>query len=120
MPPPLAGWAAALDLAAVDDALAMRARQLLLRASQLSPTALGQLQRGVAQDLVARVGPPPDRTPDWAVLAAVVAERRRRALSGPGPQQPAQPPAHRPQPAPVSPVQPPTAPTTDGGFAPPG
>jgi uncharacterized RDD family membrane protein YckC len=124
MPPPLAGWAAGLDLAAVDDALAMRARQLLLRASQLSPAALGQLQHGVAQDLVARVGPPPEATPDWAVLAAVVAERRRRALAGsPPPAAPRRP--AEPTPAEPSAVTPPTAPPptapppTSGGFAPP-
>jgi uncharacterized RDD family membrane protein YckC len=120
MPPPLAGWAAGLDLAAVDDALAMRARQLLLRASQLSPVALRQLQRGVAQELVARVGPPPLGAPDWAVLAAVVAERRRRALAGSippaAPRRPAEPPSTQtPSPSP----SPTPAPSTGGGFAPP-
>jgi uncharacterized RDD family membrane protein YckC len=117
MPPPLAGWAAGLDLAAVDDGLAMRARQLLLRASQLSPVALGQLQHGVAEDLVARVGAPPQGTPDWAVLAAVVAERRRRALEGSPPpvaaRRPAEQPAVTPAPTPTPP------PSTSGGFAPP-
>jgi uncharacterized RDD family membrane protein YckC len=124
MPPPLAGWAAGLDLAAVDDALAMRARQLLLRASQLSPVALRQLQQGVAQDLVARVGPAPVGAPDWAVLAAVVAERRRRALAGsPPPAAPRRPAEPRPaDPAAVTPptTQPPSPPPpTSGGFAPP-
>jgi uncharacterized RDD family membrane protein YckC len=122
MPPPLAGWAAGLDLAAVDDALALRARQLLLRAGQLSPAALAQLQRGVAQDLVARVGVPPDGTPDWAVLAAVVAERSRRALAGAAQpatraQWPQQQPPARPAPAPAVT---PTPPASPGGFAPPG
>jgi uncharacterized RDD family membrane protein YckC len=125
MPPPLAGWAAGLDLAAVDDGLALRARQLLLRASQLSPVALRQLQQGVAQDLVARVGAAPDGAPDWAVLAAVVAERRRRALAGsPPPAAPRRPAEPRPagqQPAAVTPpTQTPTPPpSTSGGFAPP-
>jgi uncharacterized RDD family membrane protein YckC len=119
MPPPLAGWAAGLDLAAVDDALAMRSRQLLLRAPQLSPVALRQLQQGVAQDLVARVGAAPDGTPDWAVLAAVVAERRRRALAGSAPtttapRRPAEPAAITPPP------NRPPPPKTSGGFAPPG
>jgi uncharacterized RDD family membrane protein YckC len=125
MPPPLAGWAAGLDLAAVDDGLALRARQLLLRASQLSPVALRQLQQGVAQDLVARVGAAPDGTPDWAVLAAVVAERRRRALAGSpppaAPRRPAEPQPAEQQPAAVTPpTQTPTPPpSTSGGFAPP-
>jgi uncharacterized RDD family membrane protein YckC len=123
MPRQLAGWAAGLDLTAVDDGLAMRARQLLLRAGQLSPTALATLQREVAVDLVARVGAPPDGTPDWAVLSAVVAERRGRALAGahraapstparPAPVTPPSQPTHPPAPSP-----PPSA--GGGGFAPP-
>jgi uncharacterized RDD family membrane protein YckC len=117
MPPPLAGWAAGLDLAAVDDGVAMRARQLLLRASQLSPDALGQLQHDAAQDLIARVGPPPDGTPDWAVLAAVVAERRRRALAGSAP--PAAAPRRPSEPRPTEPCPTEPPPQTGGGFAPP-
>jgi uncharacterized RDD family membrane protein YckC len=123
MPHQLAGWAAGLDLTAVEDGLAMRARQLLLRAGQLSPTALAALQRGVAAELVARVGAPPDGTPDWAVLSAVVAERRRRALAGarqqttPAPARPA--PTPDASPAPVTPASPPTPPPAGGGFAPP-
>jgi uncharacterized RDD family membrane protein YckC len=123
MPRQLAGWAAGLDLTAVDDGLAMRARQLLLRARQLSPTALATLQREVAVDLVARVGAPPDGTPDWAVLSAVVAERRGRALAGAHRASPSTPA----QPAPVTPPSQPTHPPAPspppsaggGGFAPP-
>jgi uncharacterized RDD family membrane protein YckC len=124
MPHQLAGWAAGLDLTAVGDDLAMRARQLLLRAGQLSATALATLQKGVADELVARVGAPPAGTPDWAVLSAVVAERRRRALAGarrpaPTPVTPAQTPTPRPAP-PSQPPPPPTPPPAgSGGFAPP-
>jgi uncharacterized RDD family membrane protein YckC len=115
MPMPLAGWAAGLDLSGVDDALAMRARQLLQRSRQLSPAALARLQHDVAVDLVARVGTPPADAPEWAVLAAIVAERRRRALLGTTtppltPRPPSTPP-------PPSTSQPPRA---TGGFAPPG
>jgi uncharacterized RDD family membrane protein YckC len=126
MPRPLVGWAAGLDLAAVDDALAMRARQLLLRAGQLAPAARDQLQHDTAAELITRVGPPPPGTPDWAVLAAVVAERGRRTLAGPPP--PGVAPVHdrgvrhpRAEPPTGSPREPsaaePTAPS--GGFAPP-
>jgi uncharacterized RDD family membrane protein YckC len=130
MPWQLTGWAAGLDLSTVDDGLAMRARQLLLRAGQLSPTALATLQKGVAGELMARVGSPPDGTPDWAVLSAVVAERRQRALAGarqPAPTAPARPaPTTYAAQAPVTPrppespqPQPPPPSTGGGGFAPP-
>jgi uncharacterized RDD family membrane protein YckC len=121
MPAPLAGWAAGLDLAAVDDGLAMRARQLLLRSGQLSPVALAALQKAVTDDLSTRIGAPPDGTPDWAVLAAVVAERRRRALGSARPPslpQPSPDPAAITAPTPVSP--PALSPPSSGGFAPPG
>ncbi len=124
MPRPLASWAAGLDLTAVDDALALRARQLLLRAGQLSPTARDQLQHDLAAQLVARVGPPPPDAPDWAVLAAVVAERGRRALASAS----APVAADRRDPLPTastpSTVGPdrlePAPPAPGGGFAPPG
>jgi uncharacterized RDD family membrane protein YckC len=122
MPRQLTGWAAGLDLSAVDDGLAMRARQLLIRAGQLSPTALATLQREVAVDLVARVGAPPEGTPDWAVLSAVVAERRQRAIAGAHQGRPTAPPRPAPtvavDPAPDTPAPPPQ-PTGSGGFAPP-
>jgi uncharacterized RDD family membrane protein YckC len=112
MPRPLAGWAADLDLTAVDDALAMRARSLLLRAGQLSPFARDQLQRDLVAELVTRVGPAPPGAPDWAVLSAVVAERGRRAMA---------PVATAATPSPAGAGQPqPAPPAADGGFAPPG
>jgi uncharacterized RDD family membrane protein YckC len=131
MPRQLAGWAAGLDLSTVDDGLAMRARQLLLRAGQLSPTAVATLQREVAVELVARVGAPPDGAPDWAVLSAVVAERRGRTLAAahrPTPAAAPRPvPIPGPAPAPVTPApvtpasqtQPPPPAAGGGGFAPP-
>jgi uncharacterized RDD family membrane protein YckC len=119
MPAPLAGWAAGLDLAGVDDALATRARQLLLRAGQLSPETLDRLQQGAARELVERVGPPPAGAPDWAVLAAVVAERRRRALSA-APSQPVTAAVPKPVSQPATQPPPAAPPTTaGGGFAPP-
>jgi hypothetical protein len=103
----------------------MHARQLLLRAGQLSPAARDRLQHDTAAELVSRVGPAPPGAPDWAVLAAVVAERGRRALAS---ARPAGPPADerpfpRPPDAPIGsdPTTPPPEPSApSGGFAPPG
>jgi len=129
VPPPLAGWAARLDLSGVDDALAGRMRQLFVRGGQLSPQHRERLEAQLVGEVVSRVGPPPPGTPAWAVLAAVLGERRERALRRPSepaappgrpvgpPAAPAQAPtpAPAPAPAPATSPQPPAA----GGFAPP-
>jgi uncharacterized RDD family membrane protein YckC len=92
MPPPLAGWAPTLDLAGVDDALALSAREFLGRAGELWPAAREALAAEFVDEVRMRTtpGPPPD-TPGWAYLSAVLAERRRReedrasrAAGGPG------------------------------------
>jgi uncharacterized RDD family membrane protein YckC len=80
MPPALAGWAAGLDLSGVDDALALRLRQFLGRATQLAPHARLVLEQQLAGEVVARVGAPPADPPGWAIISAVLAERRRRAF----------------------------------------
>jgi uncharacterized RDD family membrane protein YckC len=89
MPPALAGWAASLDLSGVDDALALRVRQFVSRATQLTPAARSALEGQLTTDLAARVGPPPPNTPPWAILTAVLAERRRRAYNRHAATQPA-------------------------------
>jgi uncharacterized RDD family membrane protein YckC len=94
MPLPLAGWAAGLDLTAVNDDLALRVRQFLGRANQLTPVARGTIEQQLVGEVVARVGPPPPETPPWATLAAVLAERRRRAFNHYAPTTP--PPARAP------------------------
>ncbi len=82
LPPPLAGWAAVLDLTAVDDSLALGIRQFLSRADRLDPVAREAVGRQLLADLLSRITPPPPPgTPGWAVLAAVLAERRRREES---------------------------------------
>ncbi len=81
MPPMLAGWAASLDLTGVDDALALRMRQFLSRASSFTPDARATLEHQIASEVVRKVGVPPPATPGWAVIAAVLAERRRRAFA---------------------------------------
>jgi uncharacterized RDD family membrane protein YckC len=79
LPPPLAGWAAVVDLTAVDDSLALGIRQFLSRAYRLDPVAREGVGRQLLADLTSRITPhPPPDAPGWAVLSAVLAERRRR------------------------------------------
>jgi len=79
MPPQLAAWAAGADIARLPDGLAMAVRQFLMRAPRLSPQSravLGaQLRDEVAEYVAPR--PPADSHPEL-VLAAVIADRRRR------------------------------------------
>ncbi|HVF04541.1 MAG TPA: RDD family protein [Frankiaceae bacterium] len=79
MPSYLAPWAATLDLSRLPDDLALAVRGFLGRAGALRPEARDRL----GAELAAAVGscvtpPPPQGTPGWAYLSAVVAERRRR------------------------------------------
>jgi hypothetical protein len=113
MPPQLAGWAAGLDLTRLPDGLALSARQFVARSDQLTDAAREELGGRLVQAVTAAVGPPPPGTPGWAVLAAVLAERRRREsdrLAGPARVSDVEPPPPAAQPAPPS----------TGGFAPPG
>lgn len=114
MPPPLAGWAAQLDLSGLSTELALSVRQFVSRADSLTPAAREDLGQRLVSAVTAAVGPPPPGTPGWAVLSAVLAERRRREelrLT----ERPAA------QPAPAAPRREPDAPppATPGGFAPP-
>ena len=116
MPPQLVGWAAGLDLSGISDPLALSGRQFVSRADQLTPAAREQVGGRLVDAVTAAVGPAPTNTPGWAVLSAVLAERRRREtdrLSGA-----ADPPAHRLPAGPDLPAQAP--PVNSGGFAPPG
>jgi uncharacterized RDD family membrane protein YckC len=80
MPPPLAGWAATLDLSQVDDGLAMALRQFLARSSELAPWAREQMGGQLLGELSRRTSPPPTGTPPWAYFSAVLAERTRREM----------------------------------------
>ena len=118
MPPPLAGWAAQLDLSGVSNELALSVRQFVSRADQLTPAAREDLGRRLVAAVTEAVGPAPAGTPGWAVLAAVLAERRRREelrlAARPGVVAPPAPPAPaRPAPVPSAELPPPAAP---GGF----
>jgi len=80
MPPNLAGWAALLDLTGLDDDLALAVRHYLARNRRLREPARSRLGYTLASEVAASTTPPaPPGTPGWAYLAAVLAERNRRA-----------------------------------------
>jgi uncharacterized RDD family membrane protein YckC len=80
MPPHLAGWAGTLDLTGLDDDLALAARHVLARAPRMSEPYASRLPESLAVEIATRIGRiPPPGTPPWFFLAAVLAERRRRA-----------------------------------------
>ena len=111
MPPPLAWWAASLQLSGLGAEQAEVARQFLSRASQLDPQLRDQMAYRIASDVLSRVAPPPPPgTPPQLVLAAVLAERHRRELARLRPS-----PNGRPPWPPAEPSGPPST----GGFAPP-
>ena len=120
MPPALAGWAASIDLAMVDDALAMELRQFLGRSAQLAPWAREQMGGRLLAELTSRTAPPPPGTPPWAYFSAVLAERTRREMQRATPPPVTSPPASPPAtpPAPPAEVLPPPA-QQDSPFAPP-
>lgn len=79
MPAPLAQWAATLDLSRVSNELALGIRAFFERSGELSPPARDQLGHSLTSAVVAAISPaPPPDAPAWAILAAVLAERRRR------------------------------------------
>jgi hypothetical protein len=80
MPPELAGWAATLDLAGLDDNVALSVRQYLARNREIREPARTQLGQLLAREVAAVTNPPaPPGVPGWAYLAAVHAERHRRS-----------------------------------------
>jgi hypothetical protein len=81
MPPELQQWAATLDLAALDDDLALAVRHFLARNRSIREPARSELGRRLAHEVAAVTNPPvPADTPGWKYLAAVHAERHRRAM----------------------------------------
>jgi uncharacterized RDD family membrane protein YckC len=79
MPPHLAAWAAGADIARLPDGLAMAVRQFLMRAPLLSPPSRATLGLQLHDEVVAYLAPqPPAGTHPELVLAAVMADRRRR------------------------------------------
>jgi uncharacterized RDD family membrane protein YckC len=123
MPPPLAPWASRLDLSGLPDGLLASVRQFIARAATMSPVAREDLGGRLVRAVTEHVGPPPPGTPGWAVLHAVVAERRRRESQRYAPQHPT-PPPYGPPPQAAPQYAPPAPPTREsappegrGGFA---
>jgi uncharacterized RDD family membrane protein YckC len=80
MPPPLARWAALLDLTGLSDELALAVRHFLARNREIKEPARSSLGWALATEVAAcTTPPPPPGVPGWAYLAAVLAERHRRA-----------------------------------------
>jgi uncharacterized RDD family membrane protein YckC len=80
MPPRLAGWAQTLDLTGLDDELALTVRHYLARNREIREPARSRLGYSLASEVAAcTTPPPPPGTPGWAYLAAILAERNRRA-----------------------------------------
>jgi uncharacterized RDD family membrane protein YckC len=79
MPPHLAAWAAGADIARLPDGLAMAVRQFLMRAPRLSTESRTALGTQLCEEVATYVAPqPPPGTHPELVLAAVIADRRRR------------------------------------------
>ncbi|MGI5283803.1 RDD family protein [Nonomuraea polychroma] len=79
MPPPLASWAATLELSQLPDEVTQAARQYLSRWHDLSPQVQHEMGVRIATQLAAYVSPAaPPGVPPHAYLSAVLAERRRR------------------------------------------
>jgi uncharacterized RDD family membrane protein YckC len=80
--PNLQPWAASLELSAVPEPLAASAASYLSRYGQLNETAREQLGKQLANDLAARVSPPPPAGLSPAdYLYTVLSERRNRELA---------------------------------------
>jgi uncharacterized RDD family membrane protein YckC len=120
MPGPLAGWAAGLELSGLPDAVALSARQFLQRATDLDPAVRRSLGERLAGQVASQVSPaPPPGTPPESYLAAVLAERRRRAEARLTDDRPRSPIGPAPAPPPPAPVNPPTRPRDPDNFVPP-
>jgi uncharacterized RDD family membrane protein YckC len=77
--PLLESWARGADMAALPDSLTVAVRQVLDRASTMTPAHHAALTAQLFSTVVAHVSPPPPAgAPPLAVMATVLAERRRR------------------------------------------
>ncbi len=79
MPPPLAAWARSADVATLPAGLTVAVRQFLSRAHTLTPQSRAVLGGELLTEVMRHVAPaPPPGVHGEYVLAAVIAERRRR------------------------------------------
>ncbi|WP_336513300.1 RDD family protein [Mycobacteroides franklinii] len=122
MPPQLSVWAQSLQLSGLTTDQANLARQFLNRAGQLAPHTRDQMLYQISTDVLASIAPPPPPgTPPQFMLAAVLAERHRRALEQMRPAYPVAPVASAGPPAgPPAPPEPSESPSGTSGFATPG
>ncbi|AMU68941.1 RDD domain-containing protein [Mycobacteroides abscessus subsp. abscessus] len=119
MPPQLAQWAQSLQLSGLTSDQADLARQFLNRAGQLAPHTRDQMLYQISTDVLVSIAPPPPPgTPPQFMLAAVLAERHRRALAQMRPDYPATPPPAPSAPPPAP--EPSESSTGRSGFATPG
>lgn len=81
MPPHLAQWAWHADIAQLPDGLAMQVRTFLPAAFTMTPHVREQMGRELLDEVLLHVSPPPPtgNHPEY-ILAAVIADRRRRDL----------------------------------------
>lgn len=123
--PALRPWAASLELSAVPGPLAASAASYLSRYGQLNETAREQLGRQLANDVAARISPPPPAGLSPAdYLHTVLAERHNRELARlmpPAGYSPAPSPLPGGVPWPAPPPAPPdrAVPPQDTTFTPP-
>jgi uncharacterized RDD family membrane protein YckC len=79
VPPPLVGWAQALELSRLQDQTAEQASSYLRRFYELTPAARDEFGYRIAAAVASQVTPPPPPgTPPAAFLSAVLAVRRQR------------------------------------------
>jgi len=79
MPHELAAWASAADIARLPDGLAMAVRQFVMRAPLLSPGSRAAIGIQLHDEVLTYLAPaPPAGIHPELVLAAVIADRRRR------------------------------------------
>ena len=126
------GYAATIDVSALDPASYGAVRAFLLRAPSLDRTTRDRVARQIAGPVAARLRHDPPAGVSAEAFCACVAGRyqahraRSEAVSWAGPPQPRPPQVGPPQPEPAPPPVPPHSPgpappsTPPGGFAPPG
>lgn len=126
VPPHLEAWAHAADISRLPDGLSAAARNYLARVSSLSPSVRESMGTRLAAEVSGFVSPAaPPRTPAWAYLAAVLAERSRREMPTRTASVPVTESGHEapaPPPPPASEGSPPSErsePKPPPGFAPP-
>lgn len=81
MPPELVPWALGTDIGVIPDGLAVAIRQFLARRQELTPPSRAATGSSLFADLMPYVSPPPPpQAHPEQVMAAVMAERRRRDM----------------------------------------